>query len=343
MATETRKHYYVGLDVHLRLTTVCILDSNGKIVKEHSVHGHSAEVCQFLSQQVQGTFDVVFEASDGYGLWHERLSRMARRVIVAHPNHLRAIWNTKRKTDRIDAQKLAKLLMLNMVPAVHVPSIQVRDWRMLIQHRKSLVQKQTAIKNRLRAILRRSHIKAPKRLWSKVKRRWLSEQELASVGEALQRDMLLEDLAYVESQVERVEAELNRRADAHPGVGLLKTIPRVGNRTAEAVVAWVDDVSRFARSKQLGAYFGFAVSEDSSGGKQRLGHITREGPGIVRQLLVEAVWRLRRFDPVVRRWVERMMHGQEQRKHIAVVAAAHKLARCMFAMLRTGEVWNPAA
>ena len=71
--------------------------------------------------------------------------------------------------------------------------------------------------------------------------------------------------------------------------------------------------------------------------------ITREGPGIVRQLLVEAIWRMIRYDPTVRRWVDRLMHGQPKRKQIAVVAAAHKLARSMFAMLQSGEVWNPAA
>lgn len=343
MIVATQQHQYVGLDIHLRFTAVCILDANGKVIKEQVVRGHSPEVCQFLREEVAGTFDVVFEACDGYGLWHERLGRIARRVAVAHPNHLRAIWNTKRKTDRIDARKLAKLLMLNLVPVVHVPAVNIRDWRMLIQHRKSLVQKQTAIKSRLRAILRRNHVKAPKNLWSRTSRKWLASQELVAAGELLQRDMLLEDMTHVEAQILRVEVDLNARAEAHAGVVLLKTIPGVANRTAEAVVAWIDDVSRFGRTKQVGAYFGFTVCEDSSGGKQRLGHISREGPGIVRQMLVEAVWRIRRFDPLVRKWVEQVMHGQDKRRNIAVVATAHKLARCMFAMLRSGEVWNPAA
>ena len=343
MNMKTKQHYFVGLDVHLRFTAVCILDANGKIVKEESVKGNSPKVCKFLREKITGTFDVVFEACDGYGIWHERLGKLARRVAVAHPNHLKAIWNTKRKTDRIDAHKLARLLMLDLIPTVHIPNIDVRDWRMLIQHRKTLVQKRTAVKNKLRAILRRNHIKAPKNLWSKKNQRWLTETQLPSGGEALQRDMLQADLKHHDKQIHRVEVELNRRAEVHSGVLLLKTIPWIGNRTAEAVVAWIDDVSRFSRTKQIGAYFGLAVSEDSSGGKQRQGHITREGPGIVRQLLTEAIWRMLRYDPTIRSWVERLMHGQPKRKHIAVVAAAHKLARSMFAMLQTGEVWNPAA
>ena len=72
--------------------------------------------------------------------------------------------------------------------------------------------------------------------------------------------MLQAELRYHDEQIHRVEVELNRRADAHPGVYVLKTIPWIGNRTAEAVVAWIDDVSQFSRTKQIGAYFGLTVS-----------------------------------------------------------------------------------
>jgi len=338
-----KENYFVGLDVHKNSTAVCIVDSNGKIVKEKNISGHSKEVCDFLKQNVVGKFDVVFEACDGYGLWYEKLGKLANRVQVAHPNHLKVIWNTKRKTDRIDAKKLARLLFMDLIPGVHVPDISVRDWRMLITHRKKLVQKRTAFKNQVRAILRRNHIKAPKNLWSKKNMLWLANVDLPSHGEILQRDMLIDDLEHVNKQVARVEVELDARAARHPGVSLLKTIPQVGNRTAEAVVAWVDDVKRFSRSKQIGAYFGFAVYEDSSGGKRKQGHITCEGPGIIRHLLVETVWRMKRSNKSVQSWFEKYMHGDPRRKNIAAVAAAHKLSRCMFAMLQGGEHWREAA
>lgn len=343
MNHQTEPRSFVGLDVHLRFTTVCILDSGGKVVKERSVRGHSEEVCQFLRDEIDGPFDLVFEVSDGYGLWYEKLARIARRVLVAHPFHLKAIWNTKKKTDRVDAKKLARLLFLDMIPTVHIPPAEVRDWRMLIIQRTSLVQKRTAIKNQLRAILRRNHIAGPRNLWSQKNQRWLASVEFPTVGETLQREMHQESLVHYDAHIRRVETELDRRANSNPGVIVLKTIKGIGNRTAEAFVAWVDDESRFMRSKQIGAYFGFAVAEDSSGGRQRQGHITRQGPSVVRHLLVEAVQRMFRYNPVVRGWVERVMHGQPKRKPIAVVAAAHKLARSMFAMLRTGETWNPAA
>jgi transposase len=326
-------HYYVGLDVHLFLTAVCIMNAAGKIVHESKIKGHSDEVCKFLKSFFTGrdaTFDVTFEACDGYGMWYEKLSRIARQVIVAHPSHLNSIWNTKTKNDRIDAEKLAKLLMLDIIPAVHVPHIDVRDWRMTIQHRRYLVSRRTSIKNRLRAVLRRNHIKAPRNLWSQKNMQWLTEVALPCRGEILQRDMLLADLTHIEKQICICETELDERAENSIAVRLLKTIPGIGNRTAEAVVAWIDDANRFTRVKQVGAYFGLAVSEDTSAGKRRQGHITKEGPSIVRAMLTEVTWQMSRNNPAVKMWLEKYKRNDKKRNFIAAVA-----------MLKNGEVWNP--
>jgi transposase len=123
-------------------------------------------------------------------------------------------------------------------------------------------------------------------------------------------------------------------------VALLRTAPGVGPRTAEAFVAYVDDVRRFARTKQVGAYLGLVPCQDSSAGRDRLGHITGEGPATVRMLLCEAAWQAVRRSPSVKAFFERVMHGEPGRKKIALVAVAHKLARSMAAMLRTGEAWR---
>ncbi len=101
--------------------------------------------------------------------------------------------------------------------------------------------------------------------------------------------------------LKRLEKDLDARARTHPGVHLLRTIPGVGPRTAEAVMAYIDDPDRFARSKQVGAYFGLVPSQDRSANVSRLGHITREGPSTVRKLLTEAAWQ----------GIRRCPHGRE--------------------------------
>ena len=334
--------HYVGLDVHARRSSLCILGPDGKVVKRLEVRGTWPRLMEQVAAQVPRPFSVCFEASCGYGYLHERLSSLADRVAVAHPGKLRLIFRAKRKNDRVDAEKQAKLLYLDQVPQVHVPGADVRAWRGLIELRRKLVGRRTAVKAQLRALLRSAgacDAPAGKALWSKKGLRWLVSAPLCE-ADALRRDLLLEELSEAEARVARVTKELDRRADAHPGVALLRTVPGVGPRTAEAFVAYVDDVRRFARSKQVGCYLGLVPCQDSSAGKDRLGHITGDGPATVRMLLCEAAWQAVRRSGSMKAFFERVSRGERDRKKLALVAAAHKLARAMAAMLRTGEAWR---
>ena len=334
--------YYVGLDVHQKRSSICILDRDGKQVKRLEVKGAWAKVVDAVAQ-VPGPFSICYEASCGYGYLYEKLSPLplARHVAVAHPGQLRLIYKSKKKNDRVDAAKLAKLLYLDLVPQVHVPRADVRAWRALITYRHKLMSKRVAVKNQIRALLRGLGIVAlaGKRMWSGKGLKWLKEQSL-SEADALRRDMSLEELQELNAKIRRVEKELDRRADAHPGVALLRTIPGVGVRTAEAVVAHLDDVSRFSKNKKVGSYFGLVPCQDQSAGKDRLGHITRDGPPAVRKLLCEAAWQGIRRSPALKSFFERVTRGEADRRKIALVATAHHLARVMAAMLRTGETWR---
>ena len=133
---------------------------------------------------------------------------------------------------------------------------------------------------------------------------------------------------------------MNRRARKTPAVDLLRTIPGVGARTAEAVAAFVDDPHRFRNAKAVGRYFGLVPSQDQSGDRNRLGHITREGAPVVRQLVAEAAWQAIRRSPTVRAFYERTRREDPQRQKIALVATAHYLVRVMWAMLRRGTTWR---
>ena len=102
--------HYVGLDVHARRSSLCILGPCGKVVKRLEVRGSWPKLLEQVASQVPRPFSVCFEASCGYGYLHERLSALAERVAVAHPGKLRLIFRCKRKNDRVDAEKQGKLL-----------------------------------------------------------------------------------------------------------------------------------------------------------------------------------------------------------------------------------------
>jgi len=331
----------IGLDVHQRFFAVCILDVNGERVKELQVRGRWPKLIEQLKQLAE-PFAICYEASCGYGHVYDQLTPIAR-VLVAHPGQLRLIFRSKKKNDRVDARKLATLLYLDQVPTVHVPRVDVRSWRSFIEFRRRLVDKRTRVKNSLRALLRGHGIAAAggKRLWTKKGRAWLGEVELPTSQMVVQRDLLLDELEHLSKNVSRVERELNARARSEAGVCLLRTIPGVGPRTAEAVAAYIDDATRFARSKQVGSYFGLVPSQDQTFPRNRLGHITREGPATVRKLLVEAAWQGIRRSARIQAHFAQVRGDDPQRKKIALIATAHWLVRVMYTMLRTGETWRP--
>ena len=156
----------------------------------------------------------------------------------------------------------------------------------------------------------------------------------------MRRDLLIDELQMFNEQIHRAEKQLERFSVNNPAVALLKTIPGVGIRTAEAMVAYLDDPQRFRTSKSVGSYFGLVPSQDQSGSMNRLGHIPREGPPTARKLLTEAAWQGVRRSPTIQRHFERIHQGHKDRKKIALVATAHYLARVMHAMLRKGEAWK---
>ena len=330
---------YVGLDAHWRQSTICVLDHRGQKLLSRTIKGPWTEVLAEIGK-VRKPFAVCFEASTGYGYLFENLQAIARQVVVAHPGQLRLIFRSKRKNDRVDAEKLAKLLFLDEVPPVYVPSSDVRSWRGFIEHRHKLVCERTRTKNAIRALLRTHGVQSPRGLWYGPGMKWLRSVSFANELDTVRRDMLYERLCFLTKMIERVEATLDRISSRHPGTLLLRTIPGVGPRTSEAVMAWVDDPRRFQRIKSAGRYFGLVPCQDASARTNRLGHITREGPAIVRWMLTEAAWQGVRRSPAIRAFYERVRRENPERRKIALVATAHFLLRAMMAMLRTGEVWR---
>jgi len=334
----------IGLDVHQSRTSVCVLDAKGNTLKQQEVKGGYAAVAEELGK-IKQPFQVCYEASTGYGVLYDRVAPLAKRVQVAHPGRLAVIFKSKKKSNKADAQKLATLMHLNQVPQVHVPGQDVRSWRGLIEYRRGLVSRTTSVKNQIRALMRHNGIKglAGKRQWSGPGIKWLREIEIGggwpTRWEHLRLEMMLDTLCDFQKRVDRVTVSLDEIGSKHPGVTLLMTVPFVGPRTAEAFVAYVDDPRRFT-STTIGSYFGLVPREDSTGDYRRLGHITGDGPTIVRQYLMEVAWqgvgRNERFKQIY----ERFTRGDESRRKIAMVAVSHWLCRVMLAMLKTGEAFR---
>jgi transposase len=335
--------FSIGLDVHQNSTALCQLDSTGRRVSERVIRGSLHAVRDEL-KKLRRPFKVAFEASCGYGTLHDLLGGldMVKEVHVAHPAQLKLIFRSKNKNDRNDARKIATLLYMDQLPRVHVPPIDVRAWRGLIEHRRRLVDKRTRAKCALRAQVRALGIVAPRRqsLWSRKGLEWLEQQDLPTELDRLKRESLLTELRMLDQEIKKIERKLNEIGAADRRVLLLRTMPGVGPRTAEAVAAYIDDPQRFTSIKSIGKYFGIVPMQDASAGKNRLGHITREGPPTVRKLIVQSAWQAIRGSARLHAFFEKVRGGQKQRTGVALIATAHKMLRVMLSMLRNNEAWR---
>lgn len=336
---------YIGFDIDDKKTVACIVQKDKKDIYD-TIPTDVATMRDWLkSQRKPGDkLNLTFEVSGQAGWLYDGLMGSVDTLTVSNPSKMTWIFRTAKKTDRIDARKQAVLLQIGEIPKVHMPGKDIRQWRLQIQHRRKLVSSRTQAKNRIRMLLknhgyRRSEHKGS--WWKKTNRQWmreLSERVDSDWAETLAD--LLDQLELHERQIKHRTEKLDKRLSCHGGGYLLQTIPGVGPRTAEAVLAYTDEVERFRRGKAYCSYFGMTPKLDESGSTRRLGHISKEGPSVVRWLIVESAWRAIRKSPSLLAFYERVRRGQDKRKKVAIVATARKMLSIMRAMLITGEVFN---
>ena len=292
---------------------------------------------------------VVIESGNQAGWVKDLCEALEVPIEVANPNHEGWRWkNVKRKTDRDDALKLAKLSAVGQLPTVRLPDARTRQWRALIAYRGKLVGRRTAIKNSIRSLLDRQGY------WTAVgKAAWMVAglkrlRELSCVLVEVDADHLwrgqlameLTALEQVHSMIDQVEKSLDALGAADARVRRLRTIPGVGPRLAEIVVATLDDPHRFKSRREVAAYAGLVPRQFESGTMSRQGRITGAGQRLLRALLMEVSWLMKQNNPALYGIAERTARGSKTRKKIAVVALARRLLIICWAMLRDETDWR---
>jgi transposase len=252
---------------------------------------------------------------------------------IGDPAEIKAKRVKKQKYDREDARLLLRLLRENNFPKIWVPSPENRDLRQLLWHRHRLVQMRTRIMNQLQALAMNEGQRWKKQLWSAKGRAELEKLPLAPWA-SRRRQELLELLDRMDPAIEELTAAVEQEARKRPDALRLMTHPGVGPLTALAYVLIIGTPERFQRGKQIGTYVGMIPSEDSSAGKQRLGHISKQGNSLLRFLLVEAAQAAARINP---HWRRRYMHlAMRRHKSIAKVAMGRRMAVRLYWMWRNG-------
>lgn len=326
----------IGCDFHPSFQQIAMVDLQTGEYTERRLTPDEAR--QFYAE-LAGPVLVGMEAC-GNTLWFERLlASLDIELRLGDAGKIRAMEVRKQKTDRRDAQLLLQLLLEDRFPEVWVPSVEQRDTRQLLLHRHKLVQMRRQVKNELQHLALNQGVQQKRKLWSAAGRQRLEELPLMG-WTAQRREDSLQLLDELDGRIAKLDVAVQQEADRDAVARLLQTHPGVGPITALAFSLTLGTIERFGRSRQVVSYLGLNPAEHSSGGRQQLGGISKQGNPMLRSLLVEAGQSAARCVPELKRAYQRLKH----RKHSGVgkVMVARKLAVRLFWMWKTQQPYTAA-
>src|SRR5208337_3154026 len=280
-----------GVDYHPSFQTIAFLVEETAECGEQELNHSDGQAEKFYRDLKQRGISVrVGMEATGYSRWFERLlAELGFEVWMGDPAEIKAKRVKKQKTDREDARLLLRLMRENNFPQIWVPGPENRDLRQLLWHRHRLVQMRTRIMNQLQALAMNEGQHWKKKLWGERGRVEFEKLPLAFWA-SRRRQELLQLLGQMNPAIEELTAAVEQEAKKRPEVLRLMTHPGVGYLTALAYVLIIGTPTRFHCGKQIGSYVGMIPSETSSGGKQRLGHISKQG----NSLFASCWWRRRK-------------------------------------------------
>jgi transposase len=324
----------IGADYHPGFQQIAVMDTETGELNELRLE-HREEAEQFYhALAAQGLKVRVGMEASGHARWFERLlAELHFELWIGDAAEIRTKRVRKQKTDRQDAQLLLRLLLEDRFPRVWVASYENRDLRQLLWHRHRMVQTRTRIMNQLQAVALNEGLRRKKALWREAGRKQLESFRLAPWASRRRRD-LLELLDRLNPTIAELTQAVEQEVEKCPEAKRLMTHPGVGPLTALALVLIIGTPERFGSGKSIASYLGLVPSEESSGDRRRLGHITKQGNSLLRFLLVEAAQVTVRSDP---EWRGKFFHLAMRRgRKIAKVAMARRLAVRLYWMWRKG-------
>ena len=252
--------------------------------------------------------------------------------------------NVKNKTDKTDVLKLARLSAANDLKLVCLPDRPTRQWRSLILYRQKLIERRTAVKNSIHALLvsEGRAMTGGRDAFSAASIASLRKLITDGAGDlwSTHLQMELDSLDHLNEQIEKLNAKLDAVGERDHRVIRLQTIPGVGPRLSELVVAVIDDPHRFKNARQVSAYAGLVPRRYQSGQMDRSGRISKAGCGKLRKLLVEIAWGMLQHNAHGASVFHRISKGQKTRRKQAAVALARRVLVWCWAMLRDGTDWK---
>ena len=321
---------FFGMDIHQKFAILTAVDAAQDVVWP-ACRVPMEQLAAWAARHLTRNDALVLEVTTNAWYAVDVLEQYAGRVVVANPYKTRLIAEAHIKNDKVDALALARLLAADFICDVWVPNAETRQWRILAQHRATLQQHCTQVKNRLHSLRQRHNLHCPTTsLFSRAGRQWLRAQAWPA-AEALAVRQDLAQLELLEAQLHQVDQLIARLAVQDTRIARLLQINGIGVVTAFAILAVIGDIRRFPAARKLTSYVGLVPRQHQSGQRGYFGHITKAGTSLLRWLLVEAAQAAVRWDS---HW--QAVHARIARRRgtaIATVAVARKLLVVIWHML----------
>jgi transposase len=266
------------------------MNEDGNIMEQYEIANTDDSWTEFGKRYLCMKPEIALEVSTTGKYIAGKLREMGFSVHPADPVKLALIFNTSKKNDREDSYKLAKLLRLNELPEVHLPSRESDDLRSLVRYRRSIGEDITRIKNRIHALLSSHGITL--RQTDIFGRSGLMEIERQSTklstSERTVLNRMLSSVIHLRRDAIEIEDQMARHGNVIDDVRLLMTVPGINVYSAVAIVSEIDDIRRFSSKEKLASYSGLTPRQDQSGSRDIRGHISKHGPSMLRIILVTA-------------------------------------------------------
>jgi transposase len=320
----------IGCDLHARQQTIAMLDTETGEVVEKTLEHEGDEVRKFYSALPWPVL-VGIEATGSMQWFLQLMEELGIECRVGHPAKIRKAETRKQKHDRRDARLLLTLLAENRFPSIWMPSAEQRDLRTLLRHRHQWVRMRSRVQHTLQSLALAHGLRRGHSLWSQVGQQELEGLPLAR--HAIQRRAALLALyPRLQESIDELDRQVGEEARQRPQARRLLTHPGVGPVTALATEVFLGDAKRFPDGKAVASYIGMIPREHSSGRRQRLGAMSKEGNALLRYLWCEAAMHAVGKDPELKRFYRRKLIQKGMGK--ARIAAARKLGIRLWIMLR---------
>jgi transposase len=324
---------HVGVDLHQRFCYLTAIDASGRKCRQGQVVNEGAALRAWL-RQVPGPRQVVVEASGFWPAFARAVEPEADRLVMVHPQRMKAIASARLKNDRVDSETLAQLSRADLLPEAWMANQRTQQTRLLTRLRITLGQQRAKAKNQLQAVLHQEgFLKPVADVFGRKGRAWLATLGLSPAARTVVT-VWLTVVDQMDAAIGEQTRALERMAAEDARARWLQTVPGIGPYAARVILAEVGEIERFSSKRALASYAGLTPAVRESAGKRRRGGIGHQGAGALRWILLQVAQVAARHSPAARAWITRLK--QRKPAQVALIALAHKLLTAVWALLRHG-------